>query len=110
MCEFQYKINEEWRVRVIFDSLREKFLTKCKMKVYCNNELIYVGLGISFCMDDDEWNDAEGRKWAFIDAIRNTMPRKSQAIVRKELQREYIKSEKKWEAELCNKLSEEGLF
>ncbi len=104
MCEFQYKINDEWRVRVIFDSLRDKSLTKCKIKVYFNNELIYTGLGITFCMLEDEWNATEGRKWAFIDAIRNTFPRKSQAYIRKELQREYIKLEKKWEDEEVNKV------
>lgn len=102
MCEFKYKINEEWRVKVIFDTLRDKSMTKCNIKVYSNNELIYNGLGIAFCMLEDEWNDAEGRKWAFINAIKNTMPRKSQSDLRKALQREYVKYEKKWADEIVN--------
>lgn len=96
MCEFQYKFDEEWRVKVLFDSLRDKALTKCKIKLYYNNELVYNGLGIAFCMPEDEWNDVEGRKWAFIDAIKNVFPRKSQSDLRKALQREYVRQEKKW--------------
>lgn len=99
MCEFKYKPNDEWRAKVIFDTLRDRALTKCNIKLYSNNELVYNGLGIAFCMPEDKWNDAEGRKWAFIDAIKNTLPRKCQAPTRKELQREYVKWEKKWEDE-----------
>lgn len=99
MCEFQYKFDEEWRFRVRFDSLPEKSLTKCKIKVYKKDELMFKGLGIAFCMPEDTWDDAEGRKWAFINAIKNTLPKKSQSEVRKALQKEYVKWEKKWAEE-----------
>lgn len=99
MCEFKYKIDEDWRAKVLFDSLRDKALTKCKIKLYYRDELMYNGLGIAFCMPEDTWDDAEGRKWAFINAIKNTLPKKSQSEVRKALQKEYVKWEKKWAEE-----------
>ena len=103
MYEFQYIVDKEWRVRVIFDTLRDKLLTKCNIKFYYDNELMYNGLGIAFCMPEDVWSDKEGRFRAFINAIKTALPRKSQASIRKELQREYVKYEKKWEDEIIDK-------
>ena len=97
--EFQAMFDCGNRVRVRFRLLPEQRLTLCKIKYYkeATKELLYAFQGIAICYSGDEWNDKEGRKWAFIDALKCMMPLKRQIDGRKLLQKAYIKFEKEIE-------------
>lgn len=96
--EFQYDKGGGARLRVTFDSIKKKKLTVCQIKFYDHNIMYQKIRGLAFCMPIDKWDDKEGRKWAFIDAIKCAFPEKEFREIRQTLQKEYVKMEKELEA------------
>jgi hypothetical protein len=93
--EFNYTSPNGYKCKVRFRLFPKKDFAICVIKApIVTGEYIYIK-GVSICSYPDIWSDAEGRKWAMIDALKCLGKLKNKKELRRELWKSYCKFENK---------------